>query len=131
MTRQANASRLAVLAGYLIPLAVLATAGCTQLPRDVNGSPPTARLTESTTEVPTLSAAERERLKALNQQVLKEQDEALARRQMWAVYASSPVYAPSVSLYGGWGFGGRGFGGVGVGVPLYPAIPWCYGCNWY
>jgi len=44
MIRLVNARRFAVLTGYVIPLAVLATAGCAQLSRHANGSPPIARL---------------------------------------------------------------------------------------
>lgn len=129
--RIVHAGGLANLAGGVILLAGLTTAGCAPLPRDANGSPPTARLPASATATPQLGPDERERLTALNRQVLREQDDALARRQTWAAYASAPVYAPSVSLYGGGGFVGRGFGGVGVGFPLSPAVPPCYGCYGY
>ncbi|CAG9172840.1 hypothetical protein CURE108131_21335 [Cupriavidus respiraculi] len=95
--------------------------GCaTELPRDINGSPPTARLVPNAVPPAPLSAQERERLAALNEQVLRDQEAAIARDQQAAAWARAYSYPrTSYSLYyGGWGGGGWG-GGVSVGSPGY------------
>jgi hypothetical protein len=104
-----------VLAG-----AALLMGGCAELPRDMNGSPPTARLVPNAVPPAPLSAEERARLTALNQQVLREQDAAIARDQQAAAWARAYSYPySSYSLYyGGWGRSRWG-GGISVGSPGY------------
>lgn len=115
--------RLALLAAPLL------AAGCAaNLPRDINGSPPTARLapdTASRASAASLSPEERKRLDALNKQVLREQEAAIARDQQAQAWARASTYAyPAYPLsswslyYGGWGRGRWG-GGVSIGSPGY------------
>lgn len=115
--------RLALLA---VPLLA---AGCAaNLPRDINGSPPTARLapdSASRAASTPLSAEERKRLDTLNKQVLREQEAAIARDQQAQAWARASTYAyPAYPLsswslyYGGWGRGRWG-GGVSIGSPGY------------
>jgi hypothetical protein len=112
------------LPGLAAPLvlagAALSLGGCAEFPRDMNGSPPTARLVPNAVPPAPLSAEERQRLAALNQQVLREQDAAIAREQQAAAWARAYSYPqPSYSLYyGGWGRSRWG-GGVSVGSPGY------------
>ncbi|UXC34963.1 hypothetical protein K6V71_23440 [Cupriavidus gilardii] len=116
--------RVALLAAPL-----MLAAGCAaNLPRDVNGSPPTARLApDSGSRAPAapLSPEERKRLDALNKQVLREQEAAIARDQQAQAWARASAYAyPAYPLsswslyYGGWGRGRWG-GGVSIGSPGY------------
>ncbi|PZX27960.1 conserved hypothetical protein [Cupriavidus phytorum] len=96
--------------------ALLLAAGCAQIPRDANGSPPTARLAPNAIPPAPLNAEDRQRLDELNQQVLRDQAAAIALDQQ----AAAARYAyPNTSwnlFYGGWGGGGWG-GGVSVGMP--------------
>lgn len=97
--------------------ALLLAAGCAQLPRDVNGSPPTARLAPDAIPPAPLTPEDRQKLDALNQEVLREQAAAIALDQQ---AAAARAYAyPNTSwnlFYGGWG-GGHWGGGVSVGMP--------------
>ncbi len=115
--------RLALLAAPLL------AAGCAaNLPRDINGSPPIARLAPdagSRGPAAPLSAEERKRLDTLNKQVLREQEAAIARDQQAQAWARASTYAyPAYPLsswslyYGGWGRGRWG-GGVSIGSPGY------------
>jgi hypothetical protein len=97
-------------------------AGCApMLPRDANGSPPTARLVPNAIPPAPITPEESARMSALNQQILREQNAAIANEQQAQAYARAAQYAyPPVSTslyYGGWG-GGHWGGGVGFGVPL-------------
>ncbi|WP_354680965.1 hypothetical protein [Cupriavidus alkaliphilus] len=98
--------------------ALLLAAGCAQIPRDANGSPPTARLAPNAVPPAPLSAEDQQKLDALNQQVLRDQAAAIALDQQAAAARAAYAY-PNTSwnlYYGGWG-GGRGGGGVSVGMP--------------
>ncbi|UDM49387.1 hypothetical protein [Cupriavidus sp. MP-37] len=98
--------------------ALLLAAGCAQIPRDTNGSPPTARLAPNAVPPAPLSAEDKQKLDALNQQVLRDQAAAIALDQQAAAARAAYAY-PNTSwnlYYGGWG-GGRWGGGVGVGMP--------------
>lgn len=106
--------------GVLLLGAVLACGGCAELPRDINGSPPTARLVPNGVPPAPITPEERQKLDALNQQVLREQEAAIAYQQQAEAMAQAAAYAyPSWSLYyGGWG-GGHWGGGVGFSSPGY------------
>ncbi len=108
--------------------ALLLAAGCAELPRDVNGSPPTARLAPNAIPPAPLTADDKQKLDTLNQQILREQAAAIALDQQAA--AARAAYGhpkPSWNLYyGGWGcrhwgggahvrLPGLGLGGVAVG----------------
>lgn len=99
--------------------ALLAT-GCAELPRDMSGSPPTTRLVPNAIPPAPISPEEKKKLDALNQQVLREQDAAIARQQQAEAFARSAAYAYPYTnwnlYYGGWG-GGRWGGGVSYGSP--------------
>ncbi|WP_427313010.1 hypothetical protein [Cupriavidus sp. H39] len=98
--------------------ALLLAAGCAQIPRDVNGSPPTARLAPDAVPPAPLTAEDRQKLDALNQQVLRDQAAAIALDQQAAAARAAYGY-PNTSwnlYYGGWG-GGHWGGGVSVGMP--------------
>ncbi len=122
-------ARAAALAGIT---ALLTAGGCAELPRDSNGSPPTYRLAPDAATGATgatgvtgasdaaLTPQQKQRLDALNQQVLREQEAAIAQeRQAEALarYYYAPAPAWSV-YYGGWS-GGRWGGSVGFGAPGY------------
>lgn len=97
---------------------LLLAAGCAQLPRDANGSPPTARLAPNAVPPAPLTAEDKQKLDALNQQVLRDQAAAIALDQQAAAARAAYAY-PNTSwnlYYGGWG-GGRWGGGVSVGMP--------------
>ncbi|SOY44103.1 conserved hypothetical protein [Cupriavidus taiwanensis] len=97
---------------------ILLGAGCAQIPRDANGSPPTARLAPNAIPPAPLSADEKQKLDALNQQVLRDQAAAIALDQQAAAARAAYGY-PNTSwnlYYGGWG-GGHWGGGVSVGMP--------------
>ncbi|MBY4898736.1 hypothetical protein [Cupriavidus sp. AU9028] len=128
MSAIATPLRLVCLAAPLLAV------GCASpLPRDLNGSPPTARLAPSTTPAAPLTAEERKNLDALNQRILQDQEAAIARDQQaeaWArAYRYSYPATSSYSLYyGGWGRSGWG-GGVSWGSPgwgwgAYPYYYW-------
>lgn len=98
--------------------ALLLAAGCVQIPRDANGSPPTARLAANAIPPAPLSAEDRQKLDELNQQVLRDQAAAIALDQQAAAARAAYAY-PNTSwnlFYGGWG-GGHWGGGVSVGMP--------------
>ncbi|SPD64150.1 conserved protein of unknown function [Cupriavidus taiwanensis] len=98
--------------------ALLLAAGCVQIPRDANGSPPTARLAPNALPPAPLSAEDRQKLDELNQQVLRDQAAAIALDQQAAAARAAYAY-PNTSwnlFYGGWGAGHWG-GGVSVGMP--------------
>ncbi|MCY0858397.1 hypothetical protein [Cupriavidus sp. D39] len=101
---------------------VLACGGCAQLPRDINGSPPTARLVPNGVPPPPVTAEDIQKIDALNRQVLREQEAAIARQQQAEAMARAATYgypSPSWNLYyGGWG-GGHWGGGVGFSSPGY------------
>lgn len=109
-----------------MPIAALCLAGaiatgCAQLPRDINGSPPTARLVPNAIPPAPITPEQKQKLDVLNQQILTEQENAIARQQQADAYARAASYAypSSMSLYyGGWGGGGWG-GGLGFGFPVY------------
>lgn len=97
--------------------ALLMTGGCADLPRDENGSPPTARLAPNAVRPARLTPEQRQKLDTLNQEVLREQADAIARQQQAEAYARAAYPNTSWSLfYGGWGGWG---GGVSVGMPGY------------
>ncbi|WP_416048087.1 hypothetical protein [Cupriavidus basilensis] len=103
--------------------------GCAQLPRDLNGSPPTARLAPNGVPPPPVTAEDIQKIGELNRQVLREQDAAIARQQQAQAMARAATYyaypTPSWNLYyGGWG-GGHWGGGVGFSSPGYRG--WGYG----
>ncbi|WP_354686014.1 hypothetical protein, partial [Cupriavidus necator] len=88
--------------------ALLLAAGCAGMPRDVNGAPPTARLAPNAIPPAPLTPEARKKLDALNQQVLREQDAAIAREQQAEAYARAAYAYPNTSwnlYYGGWGGG--------------------------
>lgn len=98
--------------------ALLLAAGCAEIPRDANGSPPTARLAPNAIPPAPLTAEDKQKLSALNQQVLRDQAAAIAFDQQAAAARAAYGY-PNTSwnlYYGGWG-GGHWGGGVGVGMP--------------
>jgi len=101
-------------------LAVALLAGCAApVPRDINGSPATARLMPNGVPPAPATAEEKQRITELNKEVLRVQEDAIARQQQaeaWAYYAY-----PNTNwnlYYGGWG-GGHWGGGVGVSGPRY------------
>ncbi len=97
-------------------------AGCAApVPRDVDGSPVTARLAPNAIPPAPLSEAERQRLGALNQQILREQAAVVASEQQAAAWSRAAYAYPNTSVslfYGGWG-GGHWGGGVGFSSPGY------------
>ncbi|AQV93500.1 hypothetical protein BJN34_06270 [Cupriavidus necator] len=98
--------------------ALLLAAGCAEIPRDANGSPPTARLAPNAIPPAPLTTEDKQKLSALNQQVLRDQAAAIAFDQQAAAARAAYGY-PNTSwnlYYGGWG-GGHWGGGVGVGMP--------------
>ncbi|MFS8973918.1 hypothetical protein PO002_05290 [Cupriavidus necator] len=116
-TAAASRGRLRGAAVLAAAGALLLAGGCADLPRDANGSPPTARLAPNTIPPARLTAEQRQKLDTLNQEVLREQADAIARQQQAAAYARAAYPNTSWSLfYGGWGGWG---GGVSVGMPGY------------
>lgn len=119
MRALSHSTRLALLAASL-----LAAACASPLPRDLNGSPPTARLAPDAVPTKPLTEEERKKLDALNKQVLRDQEAAIARNQQAQAWTRSyryayPYYPSSWSLYyGGWGRSRWG-GGVSIGSPGY------------
>lgn len=102
-------------------VALLLATGCAQIPRDANGSPPTARLAPNAMPPARLTPEARQKLDALNQEVLREQADAIARQQQAEAYARAAYAYPNTSwnlFYGGWG-GGHWGGGVSMGMPGY------------
>ncbi|WP_432259753.1 hypothetical protein [Cupriavidus sp. TMH.W2] len=98
--------------------ALLLAAGCAEIPRDANGWPPTARLAPNAIPPAPLTAEDKQKLSALNQQVLRDQAAAIAFDQQAAAARAAYGY-PNTSwnlYYGGWG-GGHWGDGVGVGMP--------------
>jgi hypothetical protein len=59
-----------------------------------------------------LSPAEKRRYDAIDKQVLRDQDQAIADQAAAAAWARS--YTPPVTVYGGYGYG---YGGYGYGYP--------------
>lgn len=113
--------------------APLLAVGCAApLPRDLNGSPPMARLSPGTAAPAPLTPEERKNLDALNRRILEDQEAAIARDQQAEAWARAYRYSyPSTSYslyYGGWGGSGWG-GGVSWGSPgwgwgAYPYYYW-------
>jgi len=106
-------------AGLVLGAALLA-AGCAELPRDSNGTPPTYRLAPDMAPSAPLTEQQRQRLDTLNQQILRETDAAMAR-DLQAEAMARAYYYPSPSwsvFYGGWG-GGHWGGSVGISSPGY------------
>ncbi|MDF3838626.1 hypothetical protein P3W85_37685, partial [Cupriavidus basilensis] len=81
------------LLGALLLGALLAGAGCAQLPRDINGSPPTARLAPAGVPPAPITPEESRKIDALNRQVLRDQDAAIARQQQAEAFARAVPYA--------------------------------------
>lgn len=106
---------VAALAGALM-------AGCAaDLPRDFNGSPMTARLAPNAIPPAPITPEDGQKLAELNQQVLREQESAIAQQQQAEAWARAAYAYPNTSwslFYGGWG-GGRWGGSVSVGSPGY------------
>lgn len=110
-------------AGALALATVLA--GCAApVPRDMNGTPATARLAPDSVPTAPLSDAQRQQITALNQQVLREQANAIASQQQAEAWGRAAYAYPTPSwnvFYGGWGGGGWGGrrwgGGVGFSSP--------------
>lgn len=106
------------LAGAIALAALLA--GCAApVPRDIDGSPVTARLPPNSIPPAPLSDTERQQLGALNQQILREQAAVMTSEQQAAAWSRAAYAYPNTSwsvYYGGWG-GGRWGGGVGVSSP--------------
>ncbi|ODV42285.1 hypothetical protein AWV79_28430 [Cupriavidus sp. UYMMa02A] len=101
--------------------ATLLAGGCAApVPRDVNGSPATARLAPDATPATPLSPEQRQQLDALNQQILRDQEAAIHQQQAYeAAYRAYAYPTTSWNLfYGGWG-GGHWGGGVGISSPGY------------
>lgn len=111
---------LLVLAGVLTMAGVLA--GCAApVPRDMSGTPATARLPPDAIPPAQISDAERQRLGALNQQILREQATVMASEQQAAAWSRAAYAYPNTNFslyYGGWG-GGHWGGGVGISSPGY------------
>lgn len=130
MTATIRSGSPPVLAGALALAALLA--GCAApVPRNVDGVPATARLPADTIPPAQISEAERQRLGALNKQILQEQAAVMVNQQSAAAW-SRASYAPNTSFslfYNGWGGGGWG-GGVGVGFPGYGWGGYPYGGWW-
>lgn len=114
-------------------LAASLVAGCAApVPRGIDGVPATARLPDNAIPPAPLSEAERQRLGALNQQILQEQATVMANQQSAAAW-SRAAYYPNTSFsmfYNGWGGGGWG-GGVGIGFPGYGYGGYPYGGGWW
>ncbi|TWG88350.1 hypothetical protein L602_001300001070 [Cupriavidus gilardii J11] len=115
-------ARLVVLA-----LPLLAAACAAPLPRDLNGSPPTARLAPNAAPAAPMSDEERKKLDALNRQVLRDQEAAIARDQQARAWSraytySYPYYAYPSSFsffYGSGRHGSRWGSGISYGWPGY------------
>lgn len=120
MTATIRSTSIPVRASALALVTVLA--GCAApVPRSVDGVPATARLPAGALPPAQLSEAERQRLGALNQQILQEQAAVMANEQSAAAWSRAAYAYPNTSFslfYGGWGGGGWG-GGVGIGYPGY------------
>ncbi|WP_345810910.1 hypothetical protein AAGS40_08845 [Paraburkholderia sp. PREW-6R] len=85
-----------------------------RLPADQSGAAST---------VQPLSPAERQRYDAIDQQVMAEQNQAIAAEN--AAQAYSRYYSPPVSVYGSYYGGGWGHGwGTGVGIGYGPTWGW-------
>ncbi|WP_254601712.1 hypothetical protein, partial [Cupriavidus taiwanensis] len=78
--------------------ALLLAAGCAQIPRDANGSPPTARLAPNAIPPAPLSADDKQKLDALNQQVLRDQAAAIALDQQAAAARAAYAYPLAQAL---------------------------------
>ncbi|CAG9165809.1 hypothetical protein LMG23992_00611 [Cupriavidus laharis] len=110
---------LPVLPALLV--ATLLAGGCAApVPRDLNGTPATARLAPDAAATAPLTVEQKQQLDALNQQILRDQEAAI--RQQQAYEAAYRAYAyPTTSwnlFYGGWG-GGHWGGGVSFSSPGY------------
>ncbi|WP_144146199.1 hypothetical protein [Paraburkholderia sp. BCC1884] len=89
-----------------------------RLPADQSGAPNTAQ---------PLTPQERQRYDAIDQQVMVEQNQAIAAEN--AAQAYSRYYSPPVSVYGSYYGGGGGWGhgggwGTGIGVSYGPYWGW-------
>lgn len=105
----------------LLAAALLAGGCAAPVPRDINGTPATARLAPDAASSAPLSVEQMQQLDALNQQILHDQEAAIGRQQAAeAAYRAAYAY-PNTSwslFYGGWG-GGHWGGGVGISSPGY------------
>nr|WP_211947917.1 hypothetical protein [Cupriavidus yeoncheonensis] len=105
----------------LLAAALLAGGCAAPVPRDLNGTPATARLAPDAASNAPLSGERMQQLDALNQQILRDQEVAIGRQQAAeAAYRAAYAY-PNTSwnlFYGGWG-GGHWGGGVSVSSPGY------------
>lgn len=111
-------------------VAAVLLAGCAgPLPRDVDGSPPTARLMPNGVPPAPITADEKDRLTQLNQQILRDQEAAIARQQQYEAMAYAYPNTNWSLYYGGWG-GGRWGAGVGVSSPGYWGGGWGYPYWW-
>jgi hypothetical protein len=104
----------------LLAAALLAGGCAAPVPRDINGTPSTARMAPEAASSAPLSVERMQQLDALNQQILRDQEAAIHQRQAYeAAYRGYAYPNTSWSLfYGGWG-GGHWGGGVGVSSPGY------------
>ncbi len=125
MTTSFRSRSNALLAGAVATAALLA--GCAApVPRDVDGAPATARLAPNSIPPAPLNEAERQRLGALNQQILREQATVMASEQQAAAWSRAAYAYPNTSwslFYGGWG-GGHWGGGVGISSPGWGGWGW-------
>lgn len=111
--------RSRALSGLVIALAAMIAGCAAPVPRDMYGSPATARLEPGSTPPAPLTDEERQHLTALNQQVLREQEHVIASQQQAEAWARAAYAYPSTNwslYYGGWG-GGHWGGGVGISSP--------------
>jgi len=120
MTATIRSRSTPLLAGSLVLAAMLA--GCAApVPRNFDGVPATARIPADAIPPAPLSEAERQRLGALNKQILQEQAAVMATEQSAAAWSRAAYAYPNTSFslfYGGWG-GGNWGGGVGISSPGY------------
>ncbi|MGO4279687.1 hypothetical protein SAMN05216321_102355 [Cupriavidus sp. OV038] len=111
-------------AGAVAMLAMALLAGCASpVPRDINGSPATARLMPNGVPPAPITPEESQSLTQLNQQILRDQEAAIARQQQAEAWAYAYPNTNWSLYYGGWG-GGRWGGGVGVSSPGYWGGGW-------
>lgn len=100
--------RSRALSGLVIAMAVMIAGCAAPVPRDMYGSPATARLEPGSTPPAPLTDEERQHLTALNQQVLREQEQAIASQQQAEAWARAAYAYPTTNwnlYYGGWGGG--------------------------
>lgn len=131
--RSRSTPALACQLASVLALAGLIAACAAPVPRSPDGVPATARLPDNAIPPAPLSDAERQKLGALNQQILQEQATVMANQQSAAAWSRASYY-PNTSVnmfYNGWGGGGGGWGaGVGFGFPGYGYGGYPYGGWW-